>query len=153
VGGKIMENLIRSYGIGFYEVSAYYQTAYIDPKLLKDAQSSDNLVKMLMTFHKMKGLELHLKKEKYHACEGSELILYHPGNTIGYFAGEVMVIITNLTIASNIRAKLCSSRSLAGTLFHFISPIFGPLVTPGSLAPPESQSDRAGVGAVLPHNR
>ena len=28
----------------------------------------------------------------YAACEGSGLIIYHPGATIGYFAGEIMGI-------------------------------------------------------------
>ncbi len=90
--GKSFEEFIRGYGIGFYELSLDYMSANIDPKLIKDAQSSDSPLKMLLTFNKMKNYVLGLTEEMYRACEGSELIIYHPGVTIGYFAGETLGI-------------------------------------------------------------
>ena len=92
VGGKSFEDFIKSYGIGFYPLSVDYQTAYIDPKMLQEAQSSDNPLKMLLTFNKMKKYVLGLTEEMYYACVDSELIIYHPGATIGYFAGEMLGI-------------------------------------------------------------
>jgi sterol 3beta-glucosyltransferase len=92
VGGKSFEAFIKGYGIGFYPLSVDYQTADIDPKMLKEAQSSDNPLKMLLTFNKMKKYVLGLTEEMYYACEDSELIIYHPGATIGYFAGEMLGI-------------------------------------------------------------
>lgn len=50
-----------------------------DPELIKDAQSSDNPVKMLLTFHKMKKYASIITDEMYKACEDSELVVYHPG--------------------------------------------------------------------------
>jgi len=91
-GGKSFEDFIKGYGIGFYPLSADYQTADIDPKMLQAAQSSDNPLKMLLTFNKMKKYFLGLTEEMYYACEGSELIVYHPGATIGNFAGEMLGI-------------------------------------------------------------
>ena len=91
-GGKSFEAFIKGYGIGFYPLSVDYQTADIDPKMLQQAQSSDNPLKMLLTFNKMKKYILGLTKEMYYACEDSELIIYHPGATIGYFAGEMLGI-------------------------------------------------------------
>jgi len=91
-GGKSFEDFIKGYGIGFYSLSMDYQTADIDPKMLQEAQSSDNPLKMLLTFNKMKKYVLGLTEEMYYACEGSELIVYHPGATIGYFAGEMLGI-------------------------------------------------------------
>ena len=73
VGGKSFEGLIKGYGIGFYELSVDYQTADIDPDMLKDAQSSDNPLKMLLTFNKMKKYVVGLTSEMFDACEGSEL--------------------------------------------------------------------------------
>lgn len=87
-GGGSSEAHIRSYGIGFYPLSADYLTAEIDPKMLEAAQSSDNPLKMLLTFHKMKDYAVGLAHEMFCACKDSELILYHPGCAIGYFAGE-----------------------------------------------------------------
>lgn len=91
-GGKSFENFIQNYGIDFYSLSVDYQSIYIDPKLLQDAQSSDNPIKMLLTFNKMKKYVFGLTAEMFSACKGSELIIYHPGCTIGYFAGEKLGI-------------------------------------------------------------
>jgi len=91
-GGKSFEDFIKSYGIDFYSLSVDYLSADIDPKLLQDAQSSDNPLKMLLTFNKMKKYVFGLTAEMFSACQGSELIVYHPGCTIGYFAGEKLGI-------------------------------------------------------------
>jgi sterol 3beta-glucosyltransferase len=92
VAGKSFESYIRSYSIDFYALSMDYQSTDIDPKLIEAAQSSDNPLKMLMTFNKMKDYVLGLTEEMYVACRNSELIIYHPGCAIGYFAGEILGI-------------------------------------------------------------
>ncbi len=92
VGGKSFEDFIKSYDIGFYPLSMDYLSADIDPKLLEEAQSSDNPLKMLLTFNKMKKYVIGLTSEMFYACKGSELIIYHPGCAIGFFAGEKLGI-------------------------------------------------------------
>jgi sterol 3beta-glucosyltransferase len=92
VAGKSFESYIRSYSIDFYALSMDYQSTDIDPKLIEAAQSSDNPLKMLMTFNKMKDYVLGLTEEMYNVCKESELIIYHPGCAIGYFAGEILGI-------------------------------------------------------------
>ncbi|WP_069999196.1 glycosyltransferase [Cellulosilyticum sp. I15G10I2] len=87
-GSKSFEGFIRSYGIDVYPIAADIATLKIDPKLLKDAGSSDNPLKMLLTFNKMKKYGIYMVNDYYSACEGSELIIYHPGCTIGYFAAQ-----------------------------------------------------------------
>lgn len=89
-GGKSFEDFIKGYGVDFYPLSVDYLTADIDPAMLQAAQSSDNPLKMLLTFNKMKKYVLELTGEMYDACVGSELIIYHPGATIGHFAGEML---------------------------------------------------------------
>jgi len=91
-GGISFKDFIQGYGIDFYTLSADYQSTGIDPALLEDAQSSDNPLKMLLTFNKMKNYVIGLTEEMFCACKGSELIVYHPGCTIGYFAGEQLGI-------------------------------------------------------------
>lgn len=91
-GGKSFEGFIKNYGIDFYPLSIDYLSANIDPKLLQEAQSSDNPLKMFLTFNKMKKYVYDLTAEMFNACKGSELIVYHPGCTIGYFAGEKLGI-------------------------------------------------------------
>jgi sterol 3beta-glucosyltransferase len=92
VGGKSFEKFIKGYGIDFYSLSADYQSTEINPKLLQDAQSSDNPLKMMLTFNRMKKYVIGLTEEMFYACKGSELIVYHPGCSIGFFAGEKLGI-------------------------------------------------------------
>lgn len=87
-GSKSFEDFIRSYGIDVYPIEADIHSLNIDPKLLKDASSADNPIKMLLTFNKMKQYGIYMVNDYYSACEGSELIIYHPGCTIGYFAAQ-----------------------------------------------------------------
>ena len=87
-GMREFENFIRSYNIEFYPIQADFKSLNVDEKMLKEAQSADNPLKMLLTFNKMKKYGLSIANEFYAACEGSELIIYHPGCTLGYFAAE-----------------------------------------------------------------
>lgn len=89
-GGRSFENFVKGYGIDFYPLSVDYLTADIDPEMLQAAQSSDNPLKMLLTFNKMKKYVFGITEEMHDACVGSELIIYHPGASIGYFAGEML---------------------------------------------------------------
>lgn len=87
-GGKSVEDLISSYGIDVYPLKADYSTLDIDPKLIESATTSDSPLKMLLTFNKMKEYGVYTVNDYYTACEGSDLIIYHPGCTIGYFAAQ-----------------------------------------------------------------
>lgn len=91
-GMRDFESFIRSYGIDFYPIQADFESLNVDKKMLKEAQSADNPLKMLLTFNKMKKYGIHVVHEFYAACEGSELIVYHPGCTIGYFTAQKMGI-------------------------------------------------------------
>lgn len=86
--GKDFEPFIRQYGIEVFPLSADLTTVDIDPKLLQQAGSADNPLKMLLAFNKMKKFGTLMGHDYYNACVGSELIIYHPGCTMGYFAGE-----------------------------------------------------------------
>lgn len=85
---KSFEGFIKNYGIDVYPIEADIATLDIDPKLLKDAGSADNPLKMLLAFNKMKDYGMHMAQDYYNGCAGSELIIYHPGAAIGYFAAE-----------------------------------------------------------------
>lgn len=91
-GSRSFESFVRSYGIDFYPVQADMDSLKVDPKLLQEAASADNPFKMLLTFHKMKKYGVFMAKEFYESCVGSDLIIYHPGVTMGYFAAEKLGI-------------------------------------------------------------
>ena len=85
---KSFKGFIQNYGIEVYPIEADFENLNVDPKLFEAALSSDNPLKMLLTFNKMKEYGVHMVSDFYSACEGSELIIYHPGCSIGYFAAQ-----------------------------------------------------------------
>ncbi|WP_298839487.1 glycosyltransferase [Clostridium sp.] len=91
-GMREFGDFIRSYGIDFYPIQADFKSLNVDENMLKQAQSADNPLKMLLTFNKMKKYGAKIANEFYASCEGSELIIYHPGVTLGYFAAEKLGI-------------------------------------------------------------
>lgn len=91
-GMRDFEGFIRSYGIDFYPIQADFKSLNVDEKMLKEAQTADNPLKMLLTFNKMKKYGVSIAHEFYASCEGSELIVYHPGCTLGYFAAKKLGI-------------------------------------------------------------
>jgi len=86
--GKSFKDFIERYGIKCYPISVDYKSVDVDPELMKLAQNSDNPLKMLLAFNKMKKYAVLMMEEMFEACKDSELIVYHPGCTIGYFAAE-----------------------------------------------------------------
>ncbi|KAB3525939.1 glycosyltransferase [Alkaliphilus serpentinus] len=91
-GPDNFKGFIEGYNINFYPINVNMDELDIDPKLLEDAGSSDNPLKMLLTFNKMKRYGLYTNTGYYKACKDSELIIYHPGCTIGYFAAQQLNI-------------------------------------------------------------
>ncbi|MGL5041807.1 MAG: glycosyltransferase [Culicoidibacterales bacterium] len=92
VAGSSFTAFITAYGIAIKPLSLDMETIDIDPKMLEAARTSDNPLKMLLTFNKMKKYAAFMAEEMFDACAGSELIIYHPGCTIGYFAAQYMDI-------------------------------------------------------------
>ena len=90
--GNSFASFIKSYGVKHYPLSLDYKTVGLDPKIMESAQNSTNPLKMLLTFNKMKKYARFMVDEMYEACRSSELIVWHPGCTIGYFAALEMGI-------------------------------------------------------------
>ena len=86
------KDFIEGYGIECFPLKASISNLNVDAKLLEQAGSSDNPLKMLFTFNKMKKYGEYMVEDMYKACQGSDLIIYHPGCTIGYFAAREMGI-------------------------------------------------------------
>lgn len=91
-GFSQFENFVRGYGIDYVPIEVDYEELGVDPKMLKQAGSADNPLKMILTFNKMKKYGTQIAKQTYDSLEGSELIVYHPGCVIGYFAAQEMNI-------------------------------------------------------------
>lgn len=128
IGMRNIESFIRSYGINFYPIEADFESLNVDKKMLKQAQTADNPLKMFLAFNKIKKYGILIANEFYAACEGSELIIYHPGVTMGYFAAEKLGIPSVLASpfpmhktkeqTSVIRYGRAKSKPLANTLSY-----------------------------------
>jgi len=93
--GATFESFVTGYGIGFIPMSADPSLLRdLDPDLMRNAQSSDNPLKMLLTFRSMKRFAdqaaASMTEECVRACQSSELIVYHLGCVAGYFAAREM---------------------------------------------------------------
>jgi sterol 3beta-glucosyltransferase len=82
------EAMIHRYGINFYPVGGDYESLNVDPEMIRQAQKADNPLKMFFSFQKLKKYGIHMIDDTYAACKGSDLIVYHPGVSIGYYAAE-----------------------------------------------------------------
>ncbi|MGL5348733.1 MAG: glycosyltransferase [Peptostreptococcaceae bacterium] len=91
-GFSQFEDFVKSYGIDYNPIEVDYEALGVDPKMLKEAGSADNPLKMFLTFNKMKKYGIQIAKQTYRSLEGSDIIVYHPGCTIGYFAAQEMNI-------------------------------------------------------------
>lgn len=92
VGFSEHRNFINGYGIDCTPIEVDYEKIGVDKRLISQAASADNPAKMLFAFQKMKKYAIHIARQTYEALEGSDLIIYHPGSTIGYFAAHEMGI-------------------------------------------------------------
>lgn len=94
--GRSYADFVTDYGVGFVPLAADLQTAGVDPRLLTAARSADNPLRMILAFRKMKSFAektaASMTEEMVKACEGSDLIIYHPGCSAGYFAARQMGI-------------------------------------------------------------
>lgn len=91
-GGNEFQPFVEGYGIEYFPLHANLEELDIDPKMLEAAATSDNPLKMLLTFNKMKAYGVYMVQGYYDACQNSDLIIYHPGAAIGYFAAKQMGI-------------------------------------------------------------
>jgi sterol 3beta-glucosyltransferase len=91
-GNRSFAQFIQSYGIEFFPINADMESLQVDPRMLQAAASADNPFKMLLAFNKMKEYGIYMVHDYFAACEGSDVIVYHPGCTIGYFAAQLFGI-------------------------------------------------------------
>ncbi len=85
------EAFVKQYGLEFYPIKGdIVGVAASDG--VKGAMSADNPLKLALSFNKLKSLVFDLQKDFFEACSGSDIIVYHPGVPIGYFAARTLGI-------------------------------------------------------------
>ena len=85
------ETLVKSYDLEFYPVKGdVAMVASSDDAQF--ARQANNPLKVLLSFKKLQSLVFDAQKDFFGACNGSDIIVYHPGAAIGYFIAQYMEI-------------------------------------------------------------
>jgi len=81
------ENLITSYGLSFVSTRTDL-SQLMKSGNASEAASADNLLKMISTLRNKEFRKklIEVQEDFYKICQVADLIIYHPGATIGYFA-------------------------------------------------------------------
>ena len=90
VGVATFENyadFVTGYGLEFFPIKGDVSRV-IASQEVRGAKRADNPLKFLLSFNKLKSLVADVQEDYFNACIGAELIVYHPGAAIGYFAAQ-----------------------------------------------------------------
>ncbi len=88
---KNFEAFVTGFGLEFFQVQGDI-SKIMTTGVADNARQADNPLKMLLSFNEMKSLTFNLQKDFYAACQGADLVIYHPGPSIGYFIARQMGI-------------------------------------------------------------
>ena len=84
-------SFVQSHGLEFFPISGDV-SQFTTSKNAKNARGADNPLKVLLSFSQLKNYVFTRQREFYDACQNTNLIIFHPGMPIGYFAAQQMKI-------------------------------------------------------------
>jgi len=85
------QEFVRAHGLDYFPVKARLSTL-LNSDVVANAKKVDNPVKFFQSFRELSNIAGELQSDLFDACEGSDLIIYHPGAAVGYFAAQKMGI-------------------------------------------------------------
>lgn len=83
------QEFVRGYGLDYFPVNARLSTL-LNSDVVANAKKVDNPIKFFQSFRELTNIAGELQTDLFDACVGSDLIIYHPGAAIGYFAAQKM---------------------------------------------------------------
>jgi sterol 3beta-glucosyltransferase len=85
------QEFVRSHGLDYFPVNARLSTL-LHSDVVANAKKVDNPIKFFQSFRELGNIAGELQSDLFDACVGSDLIIYHPGAAVGYFAAQKMGI-------------------------------------------------------------
>jgi len=82
---------VQSYGLEFYPVTGDV-SQIVGSESMSLTRGSDNPLKLALSFRQLRAYGQRMQPDFYRACQGADAIVYHPGPSIGYFAGQQLGI-------------------------------------------------------------
>ena len=81
------ETFITSHGLEFFPVRG--DVSLVAASIGGDkAMQADNPLKVFLSFNKLKEYVFDLQVDFFNACKDADVIVYHPGAAVGYFAAQ-----------------------------------------------------------------
>jgi len=81
------EKDVTKHGLDFFPIKGDVSVVATSTKI-GGSMSADNPIKFLFSFKKLRALVFDIQKYFLEGCKDSELIIYHPGASIGYFIAQ-----------------------------------------------------------------
>jgi sterol 3beta-glucosyltransferase len=86
-GSTTFKSFVEQYGLEFFAANKD-MSAVASNAELQEVMQADNPLKMLMSFKTLEKYAFEMQAGFYAACEGADLIIYHPGAAVGHFAAK-----------------------------------------------------------------
>jgi sterol 3beta-glucosyltransferase len=80
-------DFVKSHGLDFFPIRGDVSIVAAGEDG-KSARGADNPLRLVLSFNKLKSYIFDLQKDFFEACSGADIIVYHPGAPIGYFAAQ-----------------------------------------------------------------
>lgn len=81
------ESFVTDHGLEFYRIRG--DLSLVVASIQGDkTMRADNPLKLLLSFNKLKEHVFDLQQDFFNACKDSDIIVYHPGAAVGYFAAQ-----------------------------------------------------------------
>jgi len=85
------ESYVRQYGLNYFRIRGDVTQA-ARGSTGQSAIQTDNPLKLIMSFSRLKTLVYDLQADFFAACQNADAVIYHPGALIGYFAAQQLGI-------------------------------------------------------------
>lgn len=78
---------VSSYGLEYYAIQGDLASV-MNSRVADNARQADNPLKFALSFNELKKFGLALQSGLFAACQDADLVIYHPGMALGYFAAQ-----------------------------------------------------------------
>lgn len=84
---ETFSSLVTSYGLECYAIEGDL-AGVMKSSVADNARKADNPLKLLLSFNELKQVAMALQAGLFAACQDADLVIYHPGMALGYFAAQ-----------------------------------------------------------------
>jgi sterol 3beta-glucosyltransferase len=84
---ETFRQFVTGYGLEYYAIEGDLAGVMNSP-VADNARKADNPLKLALSFNELKKYGLALQAGLWAACQDADLLIYHPGMALGYFAAQ-----------------------------------------------------------------